>query len=213
EFFCTAGQALLQISFLIDQAHISVDAIGRTLYRLFWSRRLLLEWETAAAAEKKYQDSLRQSFRSMASSVAIGLGLGVLTYCVDPRNLWAASPLLLLWASSPLIAYFVSRPLAIKEKPLSANEEAAFRLVARKTWAFFESFVDDQNHWLPPDNYQEEPLGVVAQRTSPTNIGVYLLSALAACDLGYLTSAQLVERLNRAFDTLEKLPRREGHFF
>jgi cyclic beta-1,2-glucan synthetase len=213
EFLCTAGQSVLQTALLIDQTRISADAIGRTLYRLIWSRQLLLQWETAASAEKKYQGSLRQSFRVMIASVVIAMALALLLYWIHPQNLLVAGPLLFLWASSPLLAYFVSLPLVIKDKPLTPVEESVFRLVARKTWFFFESFVDDQNHWLPPDNYQEEPLGVVAQRTSPTNIGVYLLSTLAARDLGYITSAQLIERLTKTFETLEKLPRHEGHFF
>src|SRR5207244_7790728 len=100
-----------------------------------------------------------------------------------------------------------------KQAPLTAEDVRFLRRVARKTWSFFETFVGDEDHWLPPDNYQESPRGVVAHRTSPTNIGLLLLSTLAAHDLGYLGLRRLLDRLERTFDTLDSLQRYRGHFF
>src|SRR4029078_1304835 len=94
-----------------------------------------------------------------------------------------------------------------------AAQISFLRNVARRTWSFFERFVGPADHWLPPDNYQEHPIAKTAHRTSPTNIGLYLLSTLAAHDFGYLSLSELIERRTRTFETLEKLPRHLGHFY
>ena len=85
--------------------------------------------------------------------------------------------------------------------------------LARKTWAFFETFVGPEDHWLPPDNYQEHSAPVVAHRTSPTNMGLALLANLSAYDFGYITAGQLIERTAKAFHTMEALERHQGHFY
>src|SRR5260221_14041760 len=69
-----------------------------------------------------------------------------------------------------------------------------------------------EDHALPPDNFQETPDPRVAHRTSPTNIGMGLLSTLAAHDLGYLTTTALLARLGHTLTTLEGLERYRGHF-
>ena len=96
---------------------------------------------------------------------------------------------------------------------LGREDRAYLRQVARETWRFFDDFVGPETHWLPPDNSQEALRIELAQRTSPTNIGLWLLSALGARDLGYLTTGQMVERSLATLDTLERLERHEGHFF
>ena len=92
-------------------------------------------------------------------------------------------------------------------------ETNALRRVARKTWLFFETFVGDDDHWLPPDNFQEVPDGRVAHRTSPTNQGLLLLSTLAAHDLGYLGLSALADRLEKTFDTFDRMEKHWGHFY
>src|SRR5262249_32342572 len=116
------------------------------------------------------------------------------------------------WLCAPLVAFLVSQPLPRVAKPLSDAERRSLRLVARRTWGFFETFVGDADHWLPPDNYQEDPKGQVAHRTSPTNIGLLLLSTLAAHDFGHLSARALARRLAATFATLGKLERYRGHF-
>ena len=85
-------------------------------------------------------------------------------------------------------------------------------MIARRTWRFFETFVGDEDNWLPPDNFQNDPRPVVAHRTSPTNIGLLTLSTVAARDLGYIGTLELVERLEMTFATLDKLQKYRGQF-
>ena len=110
-------------------------------------------------------------------------------------------PILGLWLASPWIAWRVSQPIGQSAVPeLKPRQLAFLRRTARKTWRFFETFVTAEEHWLPPDNFQEEPMPVLASRTSPTNMGLALLANLAACDFGYLPVGQLLQRTHDALE-------------
>ncbi|HWU51256.1 MAG TPA: glucoamylase family protein, partial [Tahibacter sp.] len=124
-----------------------------------------------------------------------------------------ALPFLALWLAAPFAAWFASRAPRPAEASLDTRHVPALREVARRTWRYFEHFAGPDNHWLAPDNFQEQPGGLVAHRTSPTNIGLGLLAILAACDFGYLTRRRLIERLEAAFDSLDRLERYRGHLY
>jgi cyclic beta-1,2-glucan synthetase len=208
----TAGQVALAAVFLANQAGIALDAITRTVWRLYVGRKHLLEWETAAAAEARLGSGLLSFVVTMWPALAAAVGLGLLVEWRNPPALPAALPWLLAWFLSPLVAYLVSRPLPDRDPPLSPPDRTELRRIARKTWRFFETFVTEEDHWLPPDNYQEDPKGVIAHRTSPTNMGLLLLSNLSAHDLGYETLPALAERVKRTFDTFNHLDKFRGHF-
>lgn len=127
--------------------------------------------------------------------------------------LLVAAPILLAWLAAPLLAWWLSRPLKPREAHLSAEQTGFLHRNARKTWAFFETFVGADDHWLPPDNLQEHPVAVVAHRTSPTNMGLSLLANLAAADFGYLPAGGLIARTSAALRTMTGLERHRGHFF
>jgi cyclic beta-1,2-glucan synthetase len=207
----TAAQSFLSVVFLVDQSRQLVDAIVRTLVRLMVTRRRLLEWESAAATEKRLGRGFSPAAMWPVCLVAAILGVGLAIVRIE--SLPAALPLLLIWLASPAVAWWVSRPLQIAALPLTESEQHALRRIARKTWAFFETFVGDTDHWLPPDNFQEDPKGVIAHRTSPTNMGMLLLSTSAAQDLGYLCLSEMLDRLETTFHTFDQLDRFQGHFY
>src|SRR5262249_26965389 len=154
---------------------------------------------------------LRAFAFEMAASPALTCGILALVGAFRPVAMPAALPLALLWLAAPLFAYFLSQP-AIEARPeLRAADRAFFRRAARLTWRYFADFVTAEDHFLPPDNYQEDPGPMVAHRTSPTNIAMYLGSALSAYDLGYIGAAELVSRLEQTLATLESLERHSGH--
>ena len=132
---------------------------------------------------------------------------------VRPAALVVAAPVLALWLLSPAIVWWLSRPLQRRPSDLNAAQNRFLRLLARRTWSFFDTFVGPADHWLPPDNVQEHPVPRIAHRTSPTNIGFSLLANLAAYDFGYLTVGQLIARTSATFDTMEALERYESHFY
>ena len=130
-----------------------------------------------------------------------------------PAALVVAVPILGLWFASPAIVWWISRPLARREARLTTEQTLFLRKISRKTWAFFETFVGPEDHWLPPDNFQEHPSAVVAHRTSPTNMGLALLANLSAYDFGYISAGQFIERTANALRTMEALERHRGHFY
>jgi cyclic beta-1,2-glucan synthetase len=212
---------LLALAFLPYEAYNALDAILTTLFRLLISRRDLLQWTTAAQTAHLFGLEMYRKttwFRMMASAVGtlalIGLIVG---YQYFIRG-WAipglliASPILLLWMLSPLLALWISHPIKSQTTPLSDEQSRLFRQLARRTWGFFERFVGPVDHWLPPDHFQETPIGIIAHRTSPSNIGLLLTSTLAAYDLGYLDQIELATRLTTTIDTLNQLERFRGHF-
>lgn len=203
----------LVLAFLPYQALVEADAVGRTLARLV-TRRRLLEWTSAAYAARLVRESHGPGWvwMRMAAVPGIALGLAGVVAALRPAALPFAAPLLAAWLLSPAIAYAVSRPVEPPRDELDARDLLLLREVARRTWAFFERFVGPNDNWLPPDNFQEEPSGVAAHRTSPTNSGLALLSTLAAYDLGYVPLSQLAARVENAFDTLGDLERYRGHF-
>jgi len=208
-----AGQSLLSLAFLPDQARQAVDAVARTLHRSFISHQRMLEWETAASTEQRLGGALTTFVRTMWPASATALLIGAAVAWLRPSALWTAGPILLAWLLSPLVAYLISRPLPSTEEPLTDEQRRALRRLARKTWRYFETFVGEEDHWLPPDNFQEVPDGRIAHRTSPTNKGLLLVSTLAANDLGYLPLATMLDRLEKTFDALDRLERHWGHFY
>ena len=205
------GQLALEVVFLAHQAWLMLDAITRTVYRKLITNRHLLEWVTAAGAEKSSKHDIPTFFRFMWPAEAISLVAAVLVIVARPRALPLALPFLLAWVFSPLVAFYVSRRRVEEAREFAPKDVRTGRIVARRTWRFFETFVGDEDHWLPPDNFQEDP-PVIAHRTSPTNIGLLQLSTLSAYDFGYLTLIGLVERTEFTFASLEKLQRFRGHF-
>jgi cyclic beta-1,2-glucan synthetase len=209
----TAGQVALEVVFLGARAVRMLDATVRTLARLYVTHWRMLEWETAATAERRFGNSFLSYSRNMWMTPVLALALAALVFNVRPEALGAAGPFLLAWMLAPVVAYWISQPLPLPKPELTAEERQYLYRLARSTWGFFESYVGEQDNWLPPDNYQEDPKGVVAHRTSPTNIGLYLLSAATAHDFGYLSLPTLVELLEKTFLTFDKLERMHGHFY
>ncbi len=207
-------QIVLTVAFLPDQAWRMADAFLRTLYRLYVTHRHLLEWTTAAQAKISPRPDLRSSYRQMAGSAALGLAVPLLAMANSANVLPIALPFALLWLGAPAIAFWASQsPTLTRLLNVSARDKRDLRLIARRTWRFFETFVTPADNMLPPDNFQEDPRPVVAHRTSPTNIGLYLLSTVAARDFGWAGTMETVERLEAAFESLGKLPQFKGHFF
>ena len=207
------AQVALSLLFLPHQAYLMTDAIVRTIYRKLISRKLLLEWTTAADAEKQARHDLIGFFWFMFPAEVLGVVAAALTLLLRPAAVVVMSVFVAAWVVSPIVAHWISTLRPLERKQLNAADLQFARQVARRTWRFFEAFVGTEDNWLPPDNFQEDPVPVVAHRTSPTNIGLLMLATVAAHDLGYVASLEFIERLELTFATLRKLGRYHGHFF
>ena len=214
DLWLALSQTAFLVVFLAHQAWLMADAIGRTLFRLLVSHRRLLDWVTAAQAKVSPRLDLRGFYRQMIGGVAIGIVAAIVVWCVG-NDAWAvAAPFAIAWIASPAIARWTSlSPLVAGRLSVSDADARALRLVARRTWRFFETFVTATDHMLPPDNFQEDPKPTVAHRTSPTNLGLYLLSAVSARDFGWAGTTETVDRLEATLATMGGLQRFRGHFY
>jgi cyclic beta-1,2-glucan synthetase len=207
-----AQQTLLWIALQLHQGVLMLDAIGRTLWRLLVTRRRLLEWVSAdrLAAVKLTRATV---LRSMWHTPLLAVAIMALVASVAPDRLLIALPFVLLWFGSPALVLTSGQPIPDRRQRIDEAQRTALRMIARRTWLFFEQLFAPADHWLIPDNYQEDRADLIAHRTSPTNIGLQLISTLAAYDFGYLSAAAVVARLEPAFGTLLKLQRYRGHFY
>ena len=207
------AQAVFELVCLPYEAFFSLDAIVRTAWRLLVTHQRLLEWNPYSDRERLSHTGLVASFRTMWIAPVIASATTMVLAQSNPAALTAAGPILFLWFASPAIAWWISRPLARRAAKLTAAQILFLRKISRKTWAFFEIFIGPQDHWLPPDNYQEYRGATIAHRTSPTNMGLALLANLSAYDFGYIPAGVLVERTANALRTMQALERHRGHFY
>ncbi|MCH8553149.1 MAG: glycosyl transferase [Natronospirillum sp.] len=206
--------ALLELAFLPYDAVINLSAILRSSGRRLFTRRGLLLWQLPDYKRRNAQHTIFGFYQEMWFAPALALGLSASLAVMSPATTWyPVAPLLLLWLISPLIAWWISQPLLAPTAGLGKDQQAFLRLSARRTWRYFADFVGPEDNWLPPDNIQEHPFRTIASRTSPTNMGLSLLADLAACDFGYITVAECLERLDKTLASMDKLERYRGHFY
>lgn len=206
-------RTILLLAFIPHQAGLLLDAIFRTIYRVFVSRKHLLEWVTAADAEKRIKNDLPGFIRRMQISIVSGVFLFAATILIKPVNLVYTLPFALLWLGAPWLGFYVSKKAEEPEKKLNQEELNILRRLARRTWAYYEDFAGEENNFLPPDNFQLNPESGLALRTSPTNIGFALLAALSARDFGYVTTTSLSRRIKDTITTISKMETWKGHLF
>lgn len=206
------GQILLTVAFLPKQAWVQADAIVRAFYRVYISKKNLLEW--TSFANLKTKKGLGFEYRDLLdSSPVIAVSIGIMIGILRPEALPASAHFLVLWFMNPWIKILL-RQVPPKEKMILTPEDAQdYRTYARSTWHFFETFVTENENWLAPDNFQEDPAPVIAHRTSPTNIGLQLLAGASAYDFGYIGKIELLELYERTISTLDRMQTMHGHFF
>ena len=213
--------ALLTLTLLPYEALISLDAIVRSGVRMPFTRRGLLLWHTRSYDRRNRRRTLADFYLEMWFAPALAVGLAVILGLAStearldtwPAELLFCAPVLLLWLVSPAIAWWISTPLRPPTPNFTAEQQVFLRTLARRTWRFFAEFVGPEDNWLPPDNFQEYPAPVIASRTSPTNMGMALLANQAACDFGYTSVGDFLERTERTLASMELLPRYRGHFY
>ncbi len=212
------GHALAYVAaslvFIGHQAWLMVDAVLRTVYRLKISGKNMLEWTTAAQAASSPTPGISNHSRIMSGSLVIGLAaLGIAVARADGGSA-VIVPFAVSWLFAPFAAYWMSqRPKLADLETIAEQDIKTLRTIARKTWRFFETFVTADDSMLPPDNFQEDPDPRIAHRTSPTNIGLYLLSIASAKELGWLGLGDAIVRLEQTVATVQKMETYRGHLY
>jgi len=208
-------QGLLVFILIPHRAYISVDAIVRALYRIFFSHKKMLEWNTAEEVEKGIRNTFRGNLSMMFQSVIAGILLLLsFPFSITLSGRICCIAVSFFWCIGPLVAYLVSKPSIVSQKLVFAEDELLIlRRHARKIWHFVEDHATEATHWLCPDNLQIFPIKKVTSKTSPTNIGLQLMSVLAARDMGYLTLSAFVDRVEKVVGTIQEMSKWHGHLY
>ena len=213
ELLRALGGGLWHLALLLEQSLLAVDAMVRALYRLLVSRRHLLQWTTAEMAQAQASNGFLKLARAHWTLPVVALALLGSIGALGTAEPVLATLLCLLWAATPVWIWGGSRGRPVRmASVLPAKDRAYLDGIARDTWRFFERCVVAGDLHLPPDNLQTTPYDMVAHRTSPTNIGLYLLSAACARQFGWIGTVELLTRLEATLATLNSLQRHQGHF-
>lgn len=208
-----AFQGIFCIMVLPYESIIYLSAIVSTLWRMGISHHKLLEWTASGESQSKHSASWLTFQNNMGSALIFALLIPITQLLTRTPWSWDLVALSILWISAPSVAWRLSTPLSPPPSKLTAEQQQFLHKISRKTWRFFETFVTAEDNWLPPDNFQEVPSAVIAHRTSPTNMGIMLLSNLGAHDLGYLSTGQFIDRNHQTLKTMLAMAKFRGHFF
>ncbi|NBI10788.1 hypothetical protein D1641_12300, partial [Colidextribacter sp. OB.20] len=198
-------QTAIQLILLPYQAYISLTAISSALWRMSVSHRNMLAWVTAAQTERG-KGSIPFYYKKAWFSAAAGVFVAVFAQLRFGRAVGV------VWLLAPALAWAVSRP-SRRGRALPPADRAFLLHEATLIWRYFSDFLREKDGYLPPDNWQEQPGPMLARRTSPTNIGMALLSVMAAADLDLTPRKRAVELIGRILDTVEGLEKWRGHLY
>ena len=203
-------QVFVMLVVLPHKAFVMLDAIVRTLARLTFTHKNLLEWETAAEAEAGTRKKTAvEVYLDITPWFALTAGLSLAL--VRPSALAAAAPVLVLWLLAGVFTRWINQPPRRRENSLDPRDAGFLRLASLTTWRYFREFSNPEVHWLIPDRVQEAPPAVV-NVMSPTNLGILLNARLAAHRLGYLTLTEFIGQTEETISSAKQLPRFRGHF-
>ena len=209
-------RAILGICFLPHKAYVCINAILKTIYRMYISKENLLEWTTSEEAENILKTNVVSFYKEMAINIVSSI---IFIFLISMQNSITTKVLVymlaILWGIGPIISWYISRKFKEKEriKKISKEEKEYITEVGRRTWNFFENYMKSENNYLPPDNFQEDRKNKIVDRTSSTNIGLGLLSVVSAYDLGFINKEKCMDQLEKIINTISNLPKWNGHLY
>ena len=206
-------QSLYKFAFLPYEAYLMLDAAVRTVVRVAFTRKNLLEWVTAAEGEKKAKDGVQDYWRKMKAAPILASALFALSIVTTGSFSIVAFAVFAVWFFAPTIAYMISRPRKTRRYVLEPAQKEHLEDIALRTWRFFERFGSANEYCWMPDNYQKSPKKGVAQRTSPTNIAFSMTAGIIAYYLGFCTLPEAVDRLEKCVAGIEKAEKWNGHLY
>ena len=208
-------RTFLEFVFTPYRAYMATDAMLRTLYRMYFSKKSLLQWNTAENVDSSVVNTPKGYFLSMSSSLipAVLLICLIMVRQLPAFGIVLYAAAIIIWAIAFYPAYLISQPKLTKDKQIRSEDRLLLLGTARRTWRFFKELSTKENNWLSPDNYQISRVEKLSDKTSPTNIGLQFLAVLTARDLGFETLSTTVENVEHLMDTVQKLPKWKGHLY
>ncbi len=198
---------------LPDIAFLELSATSKALYRMHISHSFLLEWTTASSAENNTNNDIISYIKSMQMQIIISIILLLSIFLNIIKNFNISNLIAAIFTISWTLAFYLMYNLGKTKKTkinLEQNEKEYLTKIAKKTWNYFKECMVN---YLPSDNYQEDRKEKYVMRTSPTNIGLAMLSAISSYDLKFETKEYTIDLLSKMIDTIIKLPKWNGHLY
>ena len=199
------------------KSYICLSAFSLSIYRMLISHKKLLEWTTGEMLEKQAKSKLSYYYRNMVPNIVVALFIALVPYALHTSEIVIVNFKLFVaigFALAPFLTYLLGKDhLFGRIKRLDKNQEKNLIEVAKRTWGFFDSMMNDTNNYLPTDNFQENRRYKITNRTSSTNIGFGIMAIIDAYDLGFITKEDAVERLVKIYKTIMKLEKWHGHLY
>lgn len=199
------------------KSYICLSAFSLSIYRMLISHKKLLEWTTGEMLEKQAKSKLSFYYRNMVSNVIVALVIALVPFALNTSNIVLIDFKMFIaiaFALAPFLTYLLGKDhLFGRIKKLDKTQEKDIMDIAKRTWGFFDSMMNDTNNYLPTDNFQENRRYKIANRTSSTNIGFGIMAIIDAYDLGFITKENAIERLVKIYKTIMKLEKWHGHLY
>ena len=180
------------------------------------SKKHLLEWTTSEEAEKQADGSIFSYVKQCFVNIIVGILVIYAGIKIDNLALKIGFYILgILWISIPFIMQNISMEKNIEDakNKLDKKEQEYLLKIGKKTWDYFNTYMNEENNFLPPDNYQEDRKVNIVDRTSSTNIGLSLLCIVSSFDLNLISKEDAIEKLEKVLSTIEILPKWNGHLY
>lgn len=210
-------RGLISAITLPNKSYISLKAICKTIYRMNITKEHLLEWTTSEEAEKKNKKDIKSMYMGMKSNVIFGIIAIAFVYFikVDAISKIIIGCLGLIWILTPLVMWHISKPKEDKKtlEKLNKQEIDYVKKIAESTWRYFLDFMNKENNYLPPDNFQESRREKIVHRTSSTNIGLGLMTVISAYDLKFIPLEKALSSLENMMETIQSLEKWNGHLY
>lgn len=199
------SQGLFSLLLLPQQAIISADAVIRALWRKYVSKKNLLEWTTSAQTEKS------------TISISAVMQMYIIPEAISIALLFSSKYFLkiisLIYLFSPIIIIYTNTPYKLSSTKIKEEKRLEISSQLTAMWQLYEDYATSEHNFLPPDNVQFAPVFRVCRRTSPTNIGLMMLSILIARDFDLIDTRGLFIRLDRTLSSVEKLEKYKGNLY
>ncbi len=208
--FAVINKSLIVLAVLPYEAYLYIDSIIKALYRMFISKKRLLNWITAEEVEKTLKNNLSTYMKAFRTNYLCAVLLIVLAVIFKPTEIELACVIAIIWFLAPVLLFLISRNLVEDNKDLDKRETAEIMNVATQTWSYFDDLICEEYNYLIPDNYQLNREEKVDHKTSPTNIGFSIVSVVSVFELGLINSNKAVTMISNIVKSVEKLEKWNG---
>ena len=202
--------------YLPQAVSVTVDAAARAIVRMLFTHRGLLEWTTAADSSGSAPSSRLGFILTIAafalSRTPVGIALAALWtavffYELSTQYVSRETPV----QTSGNVSRETVLPGEGSDDKLDEADEKMLRQWMSEALSYFMDYCTADRHSMPPDNVQFQATEKVAERTSPTNMGLALLSVYAGMEQGIIERDYAQSQLERMIFALEQWDKWKGH--